>query len=275
MHLWGWHTPNTNTGTAICRPLSVPLPYLSSVAGALAALTDPGNWEQVGAVTPEQAAETMTAMLLAWAGDCAGGACTVEFELVDGVLRYRNTPEDAWSSLGNVTGADGAPGADGADGADGAPGAPGTSFTSVGAKYTSDTAVVTASGVEKRLNFEDVAYDTHSAVTIGASWVFTVPAGLGGRYLMVARIAIPVSQNVLRDGESVRIAFYRNGARFDESWAASNIPSGAGVQMEGTGIVNCAPGDTLWVIFSQNSGSALTMGQGADSMNIAVERIGI
>lgn len=73
-------TPDATTGDNICRPLSIPLPLLPSFGGALAALTETQQWEQFGAVTPQEAAEACTEIVAAWyASMCGDGPATCEF----------------------------------------------------------------------------------------------------------------------------------------------------------------------------------------------------
>lgn len=61
-----YHTPETLPPTFICRRLRIPndIGFLMAVNGALAELAKEYNWEQVGAVTPEQARAAMLDMLL-------------------------------------------------------------------------------------------------------------------------------------------------------------------------------------------------------------------
>ena len=75
----GFLTPDTFEGAAeICRPLSVPLPLLHYVGGALSELTIAANWESFGTMTPQEAAEAFTEILASWQGDC-GESGTCEF----------------------------------------------------------------------------------------------------------------------------------------------------------------------------------------------------
>jgi hypothetical protein len=68
-------TPGTLPEESVCRSLQVPDTdvWLSIVSGAILELTKEYNWEQAGAVTPEQAAQRMLSMWLAFSGsDCVG-----------------------------------------------------------------------------------------------------------------------------------------------------------------------------------------------------------
>lgn len=61
-----YHTPDTLPATFICRRLRMPndLGFIMAVNGALFELTREYNWEQTTAVTPAQAAQAATEMLL-------------------------------------------------------------------------------------------------------------------------------------------------------------------------------------------------------------------
>lgn len=64
-----WITPEEIPAETICRVLFIPdnLEIIASVNGALCELIYGRNWEQVGAVTPEEMAEAMATMFFAYA----------------------------------------------------------------------------------------------------------------------------------------------------------------------------------------------------------------
>lgn len=80
-----WLTPSASESGLIGRSLLIPLEYLPAVGGALAALTEPANWERYGDITPEQAAERMAAMLYSWSGEIPSG---------DAMFNLRIAPTD-------------------------------------------------------------------------------------------------------------------------------------------------------------------------------------
>jgi len=71
-----WLTPDSIPSQTVCRTLTMPADYAGIVAcisGALYSLTLPENWEQFGAVTPQEMADAMLTMYLAWSsqpGEC-------------------------------------------------------------------------------------------------------------------------------------------------------------------------------------------------------------
>lgn len=72
----GWLTPNEIPEATTCRSLLIPddVDIVAAVSGALLPLTKQYNWEQFGTVTPEEIAEAMMTMYVAWLSDaCAAG----------------------------------------------------------------------------------------------------------------------------------------------------------------------------------------------------------
>ena len=63
----------------------------------------------------------------------------------------------------------------------------------------------TASTTGNPINFATKEYDTHNAVTTGASWKFTVPAGLGGKFEVTA-----IFNNSV--GSSIWVQIYKNNS---------------------------------------------------------------
>lgn len=84
-----WHTPNEIPQGAICRPLFIPADesWLALISGALAELTAPHNWEQVGALTPLECAERMAQMFQEY----INGICGIGEENLD-VRQNPDTP---------------------------------------------------------------------------------------------------------------------------------------------------------------------------------------
>ncbi len=75
-------------------------------------------------------------------------------------------------------------------------------------EYTSNAGQTYVTAATTVANFEDVVTDTDSAVTIGAAWHFTVPAGKAGRYLCQATVELIAGAAALQ----LAGAFYVNGA---------------------------------------------------------------
>lgn len=88
----------------------------------------------------------------------------------------------------------------------------------IACRYTSDAAQSIANTGFQIVNFEDKSYDTHNAVTIGASWKFTAPAP--GKYSISA--TVNYSTQTYAVGNNADIAIYKNGSvySFGPTWDA-------------------------------------------------------
>lgn len=80
----------------------------------------------------------------------------------------------------------------------------------IACRYTSDAAQSIANTGVQIVNFEDKSYDTHNAVTIGASWKFTAPAP--GKYSLSA--TVNYSAQTYAVGNNADIYIYKNGSLY-------------------------------------------------------------
>lgn len=152
--------------------------------------------------------------------------------------------------------------------------APPTS-ASVGARYATNAgASISNSGGPYIINFEDLKWDTDSAVTTGASWKFTAPANKGGKYL--------VSANILFDsaswtaGNFAAIYVYKNGSPIagSESDAQSSVTFYNNLKV--TDVVDLAASDYIDVRIQHNrTAGAAALYSAADTLcYISIIRIG-
>lgn len=77
-----WHTFDQPTADDTCRQFVIPADenVLAAIGGALSELTKPYNWQQVGNMTPEEAAEFFSALLLAYyESECGTGDVDAPF----------------------------------------------------------------------------------------------------------------------------------------------------------------------------------------------------
>lgn len=72
----------------------------------------------------------------------------------------------------------------------------------VAARYSTNAGQTIATAI---INFEDITYDTHNAVTIGASWKFTAP--ISGKYSISANVQTFVTPSV---GDTFALIMYKN-----------------------------------------------------------------
>ena len=126
------------------------------------------------------------------------------------------------------------------------------------ARYTATTFNVT-SGIVTRVNYDTLDVDTWSAVTTGASWVFTTP--IGGHYWVQAALLLATSTGWVK-GEVFYLKMLVNGAdvaylQYQNDLDSAGVGINAGAK--GTTLVYLAKGDTLAVNVYQASGGALAL----------------
>jgi hypothetical protein len=127
------------------------------------------------------------------------------------------------------------------------------------ARYKIATTQTLATGTEVRINYATQVFDTDAAVTTGASWVFTVPSGKGGYYLVIACAGIQ-SSSAWGVNESAVLHLYKNTTEYTQiaQWRA-HAAATVSVWLGGASIVDLAAGDTCHIKIDQGSGSTLTL----------------
>jgi hypothetical protein len=139
--------------------------------------------------------------------------------------------------------------------------------TGVLAAYSRATAQTLTNNVDTLIDFPTVIHDTASAVTTGASWKFTVPAGQGGYYRVTALVSIVGTITV-----DCRINIYKNGAgagamSIDNRAQASNSAYG------GSRTLLLADGDYIDIRAYQSSGADRQTIADANFNHVFIERI--
>lgn len=134
-------------------------------------------------------------------------------------------------------------------------------------------AVAVASGsqsvsvtTETTVNFDTVTFDTHGAITTGASWKFTCPAS--GIYEINARTNY---NNTSGTNMIYRIAVFKNGSNHRQI-ARANKPTGTfGMDVIGAPLlVKCIAGDYLHI--SVNNDEAGTI---SSNSHVCIKRVGV
>lgn len=144
----------------------------------------------------------------------------------------------------------------------------------VHAKYKIASTQSLATGTEVRINYATSEYDTDSAVTTGASWVFTVPTGKAGYYLVAATARIQAS-TAWGEGEEYYLTCYYGSSNMIMHYrqAMSTASGGYAVFLAGAIIVYVTAGQTIYVTVRQNSGSTLTLDNSAAHGHIAISKL--
>ena len=119
---------------------------------------------------------------------------------------------------------------------------------------------MTSGATGTRVNYNIMDWDTHSAVTTGSSWVFTVP--VTGKYLVIAEVDITLSSNwnireqlqahIIKGPEpGTTIAFHRIHLEATPPSSPAGWLGNALVR----DVLNLSAGDTIWVRCYHDSGS--------------------
>ncbi len=131
----------------------------------------------------------------------------------------------------------------------------------VAAKYTQGIATAVPDSATV-FDFPTKVYDTHGAVTTGASWKFTVP--VPGKYRMTAWI--PVIGSAVN---AFTLEFRKNGTGIASLQEPQQVAASFVINNKNSTVVDCVAGDTLDVRFSETVNNSSFVG----SQEITIERI--
>lgn len=117
------------------------------------------------------------------------------------------------------------------------------------AKYRTDTAQAASNGTV--IDFEDKVRDTHNAVTVGASWVFTAPKS-GDYSVAVTTHTGTVTPGAINQVYTMEIR--KNGSNNSRTMSdrSSQSASARGFSSSGATIITLDQGDTVDVIWTEN-----------------------
>lgn len=110
------------------------------------------------------------------------------------------------------------------------------------------------------LNFDNQLYDTDSAVTTGANWKFTVPAGKGGYYLVTCNVVCASSAD-WEAGEGIVLYLYKDGA---VHWATNGGVIGWAV-MQATGTFGTSLNGACAIALTAAQDIDIRLAQGSDA----------
>ena len=148
-----------------------------------------------------------------------------------------------------------------------------TPVHAVVARYSTNAAQSIADSTVTIVDFEDVSYDTDSAVTTGAAWKFTCPTGYGGYFSVIAMIQF-ASTAAWAAGEALGLYIFKGGVQYstiyyDEAGSATTRYR----QAPGSDAVNLADGEYIDIRVVQVSGGALALHNVATRNHVAISRI--
>ena len=142
----------------------------------------------------------------------------------------------------------------------------------VAASYNTNAGQSIANNSNDRIDYEDVIYDTHGAVTTGASWVFTAP--ISGKYFINAIFNLADTAD-FDDGERLRIILTAAGSVVKQkNWEAIGTGTNVSLTMEISDTVDLSKGDTVYIEAFQNTGGAVNLITTATHNKISIHRVG-
>ena len=140
----------------------------------------------------------------------------------------------------------------------------------VAAKAETDTAQSIPNITTTIINFEDVVYDTHDKITIGASWEYDVPSS--GKYKVHAQVTSTTGGGWAA-GEQYNLAIHIDGS---EGARALNVQTATHTEIVRTAIesdFNLEAGQTIDIRLFQSSGAALTLNANAADTYVVIEKL--
>jgi hypothetical protein len=142
----------------------------------------------------------------------------------------------------------------------------------VAASYQTNAGTSVPNTGDNIVDFEDKVFDTHGAVTTGASWKFTAP--IAGKYRVSANILF--SSLATTAGNAIDLQLWKNGAvqqRLHYKSIEAALTTFVGIS--GTGLISLNAGDYIDVRVSYNrTGGATTLHNSATYNTINIERVG-
>jgi hypothetical protein len=137
---------------------------------------------------------------------------------------------------------------------------------SVAARYTTIAGQSLGTSSATVVNFDTKDYDSHNAVTTGASWVYTVP--VSGKYRLTATVGWALEAT----NHTPTVEIFHNGSVFTIS-SASFVGNAASVFTQNIAdTINCSAGDTLQVKAFDSLQASMTTSSGYS--RIEIERVG-
>ena len=143
----------------------------------------------------------------------------------------------------------------------------------VGARYTTNAGQSIPDITSTIINFEDMVYDTDTAVTVGATWKFTCPTGKGGYYLINTCILFATT-NTWAATELVILEIYKGGAAYStiyrEHWQSTTTGYR---QAFGSDVVHLDPTEYIDLRVYQGSGGSLALLNNGQYNYVAISKL--
>lgn len=141
------------------------------------------------------------------------------------------------------------------------------------ARFTTNASQSITTGSNQIIDFEDKGWDSHGAVTTGASWKFTAPRS---GYYRVHAAAFLTTGGGWAAGEHQELAIFKNGSRW--SYLGTNFETAANTSnnykfMVGSDIVQLNAGEYVDIRIYQDSGGTILMQPDGQANFVAIESV--
>lgn len=143
------------------------------------------------------------------------------------------------------------------------------------ARYTlNSTAQTIGNNSTTLVQFNSQSYDTDSAVTTGAGWKFTVPAGHDGDYVIAGLITLTATAGWAANERAI-VRLYKNGASASRIIGArvAEATHSLAVSVPFLGAITLAATDYIDVRLDQNNGGNVSVTASATLNHIAIARM--
>lgn len=139
----------------------------------------------------------------------------------------------------------------------------------VAARYHKASTTANATGATNIIDFETKDFDTHGAVTTGASWKYTAP--VPGKYRVNA-LSLDDGANTWAVNKVQDLLLYKNGSSYSTLYRWTSEQAGTTSQpvCSGGDVVDMVAGDYLDLRTFQNSGGSRTL---TSAIYVVIERI--
>ena len=121
------------------------------------------------------------------------------------------------------------------------------------------------------VDFGTKSFDSHNAVTTGASWKFTAP--ISGKYLVESIIKF-TSGGGWASGETAVIKIRKNGSSQKDTENTQQATHTNNVVIIATDTISLIAGDYIDVVARQNSGASLNLSADSLANTISIHRVG-
>ena len=145
------------------------------------------------------------------------------------------------------------------------------------ARYDTDAAQSIDNASYEIVNFDSTTfgYDSHGAVTTGASWKFT--ASSAGKYDTCGTVSFNFGAGVLDEGETIEIALYKNGTKTAVLAGFDSIASPSSAieyTLSGCTTIDLSKDDYIDIRAYQNTGAGVALVTEEEKNYISITRQG-